>query len=98
MADHILSTRVLLRYGTYGQWMNSDVVLMLGEVAIAAFPNDRSILTSNITPDHTPPAIGMKVGDGEHYFRELPWVQSVAADVYSWAKSAVKPTYRANEI
>ena len=37
-------------------------------------------------PEHTPPAIGIKIGDGEHYFHELPWVQAVAADVFNWAK------------
>lgn len=99
MAENVLETRILLRYGTYSQWMNSDVILMKGEAAIAAFPDDRVIDgLSNITPENTPPAIGIKIGDGIHYFYELPWVQAVAADVYRWAKSSTKPSYTAEEI
>lgn len=99
MAENVLETRILLRYGTYSQWMNSNVILKQGEAAIAAFPDERVIdALSDITPEHTPPAIGIKIGDGQHYFYELPWVQAVAADVYKWAKSATKPTYTASEI
>lgn len=79
--------------------MNSNVILQLGEAAIAAFPEERVIDSfSDITPENTPPAIGIKIGDGRHYFYELPWVQAVAADVYKWAKSSKKPTYTASEI
>jgi len=78
--------------------MNSNVILKLGEAAVCAFPNNRSIVASNITPENTPPAIGIKIGDGVHYFYELPWVQAVAADVFNWAKTATKPTYTASEI
>ena len=99
MAENVLETRILLRYGTYSQWMNSNVILKLGEAAICAFPNDRAIdALSTTTPQHTPPAIGMKIGDGHSYFYELPWVQGVAADVYNWAKSPTKPSYTASEI
>ena len=98
MAEHTLETRILLRYGTYSDWMNSDVILKVGEAAIAAFPYQNTIANSDSRPSNTPPAIGMKIGDGEHYFYELPWVQAIAADVYSWAKDTVKPTYTAQEI
>lgn len=99
MAENILETRILLRYGTYSQWMNSDVILKVGEAAVASFPRDRVIDgLSNSTPENTPPAIGIKIGDGIHYFYELPWIQAVAADVYNWAKQSYKPTYTAQEI
>ena len=99
MADHILQTKIQLRYGTYAQWMNSQVILMPGEAAIATFPEARAVEhLSNTEPLNTPPAVGIKIGDGEHYFSELPWVQAVAADVYNWAKSMSKPTYTAQEI
>lgn len=99
MAENVLETRILLRYGTYSQWMNSNVILRLGEAAIAAFPRERVIDgLSNSRPENTPPAIGLKIGDGVHYFSELPWVQAVAADVYNWAKQVEKPTYTAQEI
>lgn len=98
MAEHILETRIQLRYATYTQWMNSQLILKPGEVAIAVFPYNRAIVSSNIFPDNTPPAVGIKVGDGERYFYQLPWLQAVAADVYNWAKSPDKPTYTASEI
>ena len=99
MADNILETKIQLRYGTYSQWMNSDLILLKGEAAICAFPQERVVdQLSNTTPMNTPPAIGLKIGDGFSYFYQLPWVQAIAADVYNWAKSEVKPTYTATEI
>jgi hypothetical protein len=55
--------------------MNSGVILKRGEAAICSFPSERVIdQLSNTTPIYTPPAIGIKIGDGERYFYELPWV------------------------
>lgn len=99
MAENVLETRIQLRYGTYSQWMNSEIILLPGEAAVCIFP--RSKVIDNVTddePDNTPPAFGIKIGDGTRYFYELPWVQAIAADVYSWAKSSTKPTYTATEI
>ena len=99
MAENVLETKIQLRYGTYSQWMNSDVILMQGEAAICAFPQERVVdQLSNTTPINTPPAIGIKIGDGYRYFYQLPWVQAIAADVYNWAKQETKPTYTALEI
>lgn len=99
MAGNVLETRIQLRYGTYEQWMNSSTILMLGEAAICSFPNDNTIDSlSNSSPSHTPPAIGIKIGDGRSYFYQLPWVQAIAADVYNWAKTSTKPQYTASEI
>jgi hypothetical protein len=99
MATNVLTTKIQLRYGTYDQWMNSTLILLEGEAAICTFPDDRVIESlSNSTPIRTPPAVGLKIGDGQHYFYELPWVQGIAADVYNWAKTSTKPSYSANEI
>ena len=98
MAEHTIETRILLRYDTLDHWMNSTVILKQGEAAIAASTFDYTIEGTNHRPEHTPPAIGIKIGDGYHYFSELPWVQAVAGDVYSWAKQQTKPQYNANEI
>ncbi len=98
--EHQIEARILLRYDTYQNWMSSSVILLKGEAAIAVFPTPTRIIEnlSNSQPDNTPPAIGIKIGDGRHYFYELPWVQAVAADVYEWAKSSTKPSYSAQEI
>ena len=98
MAQNILETRILLKYGTYEQWMASSIILMQGEVAVVKFPFASTIVSSDHMPLNTPPAIGLKVGNGVDYFRDLPWVQAVAADVYSWAKASSKPIYYAEEI
>ena len=98
MAEHMIETRILLRYDTLSNWLNSTVILKPGEAAIAAATNNNTIGSSNDQPAHTPPAVGIKIGDGYHYFHELPWVQGVAGDVYSWAKQQEKPVYNASEI
>ena len=85
MAENVLETRIQLRYGTYSEWMNSNVILKKGEAAVAIFPQEGQ-------------PVGMKIGDGFHLFYELPWLQGLAADVYSWAKLSTKPTYTATEI
>lgn len=90
MADNRLNTRILLRYDTYSNLMQSEIILQPGEPAIAAFPA--------LEPNRPIRAFGMKVGDGQRYFRELPWIQAIAADVYDWAKTETKPTYTATEI
>lgn len=98
MADKTLQARILLRYGTFAEWQESQIVLAVGEMAICYFNNNNTILPSDTWPNNTPPAIGLKVGNGSDIFRNLPWVQAVAADVYSWAKESSKPTYSAYEI
>ena len=44
------------------------------------------------------PCILLKIGDGTTAFTDLPFVAGRAADVYSWAKAATKPSYTADEI
>ena len=97
--EHQIEARILLRYDTYSRWMNSTLILLKGEAAICSFPTSHTLENmSNDYPFDTPPAIGIKIGDGLHRFYELPWVQGVAADVYSWAKQQTKPQYTASEI
>ena len=97
MAENIIETRIRLRYDTYDNWMESSVILKAGEVAIASFDNSSSINPS-ISQYTSTSAIGMTVGNGVSYFYQLPWIQAIAADVYNWAKSSIKPTYTAQEI
>lgn len=93
MAEHILNTRITLKYDTYENWQKSTLVLKAGEVAICAVPS--GVTVAGITK---PPAVLQKIGDGVHVFKDLPWLQAVASDVHTWAKEANKPTYAANEI
>ena len=93
MPDKILNTRIALRYDTYENWMSSTVILKRGEVAIATIPTGDTSGSSQHLP-----AVLMKVGDGNHTFKDLKWTQAVAADVPTWAKQANKPSYSADEI
>lgn len=92
MATTTLNTRIALKYDTLANWNASEFILKKGEVAIC------SLATGETAEQSTPPAVLLKVGDGIHKFSELPWASALAADVYSWAKAATKPTYTANEV
>ena len=82
MAEKIINTRVQLKYDTLTNWLASSVILKAGEVAIA------TIATTNDHSGLTPPAIGIKVGDGKNTFANLNWIQAIAGDVPTWAKQA----------
>lgn len=92
MATTTLNTRIALKYDTLTNWNASEFILKKGEVAICSLAN------SETAEQSTPPAVLLKVGDGDHKFRELPWASGLAADVYGWAKAPTKPSYTASEV
>lgn len=86
------NTRIALKIDTLENWNKSTIKLMAGEVAIAT----ASASAGNGLAE---PVQMIKIGNGEDTFADLPWaLHAKAADVYSWAKAATKPTYTANEI
>ena len=87
MTTNTLNTRIALKYDLLSAWNTSDLILKKGEIAIAEIPSQNNIIGDAAhTPENSPPAIAMKVGDGAKTFKQLPWVQAVAGDVYAWAK------------
>ena len=86
-----LNTRIQLKYDTYTNWHTNNPVLKTGELAIAEIPADTGTVPNE-------PAYLLKVGNGTAHFNDLDWISGKAADVYSWAKAATKPTYQASEI
>ena len=92
MATTTLNTRIALKYDNLTNWNASEFILKKGEVAICSLAN------SETAEQSTPPAVLLKVGDGVHKFRELPWASGLAADVYGWAKAATKPSYTPGEV
>ena len=92
MATTTLNTRIALKYDTLTNWNAAEFILKKGEVAICSLEN------SETAEQSTPPAVLLKVGDGVHKFRELPWASGLAADVYGWAKAATKPSYTPGEV
>ena len=100
-----LNTRIALKYDSYENWQTHNPILLKGEIAIAELPvseNKPGVGEPNAagsTPAiQNAPNILIKVGDGTNHYNDLKFVSALAADVYSWAKAATKPTYSAGEI
>lgn len=94
MAEKILNTRIQLKYDTYENWTTKNPVLKKGEMAIATIATGDTQKVNSVTP----PQVLIKVGDGKTNYNALPFASGLAADVYSWAKAASKPSYKASEI
>ena len=89
--EKTFQTRILLKYDTYENWKTNNPVLKKGEVAIATIPSNQDDVVNA-------PSTLIKVGDGTNHYNDLQFLSGKAADVYSWAKAATKPTYQASEI
>lgn len=96
MANKTLNTRISLKYDSYSNWQANNPVLLAGEVAIATIPTSGTSQT--VSGSVSLPQVLIKVGDGKTAYNSLPFASALAADVYSWAKAATKPTYSASEI
>lgn len=95
MATNTLNTRIRLKYDTLSNWNSSSFIPLTGEMCIAVIPNTNTNDYTVGNPDSSglsPYAIGIKVGDGRRTFVQLPWIQSIAGDVYGWAKAAERPS------
>ena len=98
-----LNTRIALKYDSYKNWTDHNPILLKGEIAIAELPvsENKSGVGEPNAAGSTPaiqnaPNILIKVGDGTNHYNDLKFVSALAADVYSWAKAATKPTYSAS--
>lgn len=91
MATKTLNTRIIMKNDTYAQWVEKDPVLLKGEIGVVVIPADTGAVQGE-------PVTLFKVGDGTKKFSQLDVIGAKAADVYSWAKAANKPTYSATEI
>ena len=100
-----LNTRIALKYDSYENWTHHNPILLKGEIAIAELPiSEKKPGVGEPNAEGSTPAIQnapnilIKVGDGTNHYNDLKFVSALAADVYSWAKAATKPTYSASEI
>lgn len=100
-----INTRLTLKYDSYDQWLLHDPILLTGEVAIATLPaSENKAGVGEPNAEGSTPAIQnapnllIKVGDGQNHYKDLKFVSALAADVYSWAKAATPPVYKAEDI
>lgn len=93
MAEKTLKTRLKLKYDTLVNWskIGDTFVPLKGEVCFVEIADNADLI-------HNAPSILFKVGDGTSTFNALKWGSGLAADVYSWAKAATKPSYTYEEI
>lgn len=84
MAVKELQTRIALKYDSFENWQNSELVLLAGELGICTIGDTTSTGSAEAT---TNPTVLFKVGDGETAAKNLKWASALAADVYNWAKS-----------
>lgn len=84
MAEKILNTRILLKYDTLSNWNATTTYLRKGEVAIATVESGNTQEVNSVAV----PQVLVKVGDGQHLFKDLPYITAKAGDVYAWAKKA----------
>ena len=92
-----IKTTIKLRYDSLNNWIFENPTPQAGEACVAIIPT-----SSANQPDYTvgqyptesgltPYAVGLKIGDGINDFIHLPWIQSVAGDIYAWAKQSAPP-------
>ena len=81
MAIKELQTRIALKYDSYDNWKNSELVLLPGEIGICTIPDGSDQATNN-------PTVLFKIGDGHTPYKDLKWASALAADVYGWAKAS----------
>lgn len=84
MAIKELQTRIALKYDSFKNWQESDLVLLPGELGICTIGTTAETGKDEAT---TNPTVLFKVGDGTTPAKNLKWASALAADVYNWAKS-----------
>lgn len=82
MATNTLNTRIQLKYDSWTAWeaVKETFKPLKGEICIV---NPGTKLN-----DATAVPCLMKVGDGTNFWKDLPWISALAADVYAWAKKS----------
>lgn len=85
MANELFYTRIQLKYDSWTNWESKKNTFkpLAGEVCLVQIPEGTSSGMQN-----TPPSVLMKVGNGNDFFGDLPWMSGLAADVHAWAKKS----------
>lgn len=82
-----LKTRILNKYDLLANY--SNFTPLKGEVCVAVI-GEETTTNKGLNGDVTKkPIVGIKVGDGQTAFNDLPWIQAVAGDVSTFVKGIV---------
>lgn len=82
-----LKTRILNKYDLLANY--SNFTPLKGEVCVAVI-GEEATTNKGLNGDVTKkPIVGIKVGDGQTVFNDLPWIQAVAGDVSTFVKGIV---------
>ena len=85
--ENIIKTRILNNYGALDNY--TDFTPLKGEICIAVVGEETTTnkgLNGDIIKK---PIVGIKVGDGNITFENLPWIQAIAGDVSTFIKGIV---------
>ena len=84
MANRTINgVKIRLLIKTFSDWetIKNTFKPLRGEACIVLVPASSGAVAQE-------PAVLVKIGDGDHYFADLPYSSALAADVYNWAKKA----------
>ncbi len=104
-----INAKLRPKYNTHTYWLSIDTdaspfIPVQNEIVYANVATDllnidrRSAEQQSQNSPKAAPTVLCKIGDGVTRYKDLQWIGALAADVYDWAKSDVKPSYSASEI
>lgn len=82
-----IKTRILNKYDLLANY--SNFTPLKGEVCVAVIGEETTTNKGLVGDTAKKPVVGIKVGDGQTAFNELPWIQAVAGDVSTFVKGIV---------
>lgn len=82
-----IKTRILNKYDLLANY--SNFTPLKGEVCVAVIGEETTPNKGLVGDTAKKPVVGIKVGDGQTAFNELPWIQAVAGDVSTFIKGIV---------
>lgn len=89
-----INTRILNKISTWAEWeqVKSSFKPLRGEICIVEIP-------ANTTGTQLlPPCTGIKVGNGNDFIGDLPWIQAIAGDVSSFVKEITNSSTFATKV
>lgn len=81
----VIKTRIQNKFDTFNKWSTENPKPLLGEIAIVKIETEQQLIDITGKTGKVP-AYLIKVGDGENYFTDLPWLQADTG-LSAWTKN-----------